>query len=268
MQNTTVSHRGASYRLSVDGQGPPLLLVHGIGPGTTARANFASVWDALRARWTVYAPDLLGFGASDPPQGHGLDLDAWVDQLAHVIDQTGETEVCVLGQSIGGTLALRLAARDRRVAALVTSGAAGGMTAAPAALRRFWNPPSDRTAFAGVLAESFHDPSMLTEEQIDQRFTLMQSGARDKFLALIDDDPDAAVARTRLTARTLAAVACPVLLIHGRDDRQVPFADNASYLYDALPSAHLLALARCGHNPLREQPAVALAAAVAHLRGS
>lgn len=265
MQHHTLALDGVNHRLTTDGQGPALLLVHGIGPGTTAQANFAGVWQALCQRWTVYAPDLLGFGASDPPPGGGFDPEAWVAQLSHVLDHTGAERVCVLGQSIGGTLALRLAARDRRVAAVVTSGAAGGMTAAPPALHRFWNPPLDRTAFTRVLAESFHDPSVLTEEQIDQRLSVMQAGARDTFLALIGGDPDAAVGRTRLTHRTLSAVACPVLLIHGLEDRQVPFADNALHLQAALPGAHLLALARCGHNPLREHPALALAAAVAHL---
>ena len=265
MRETFHEINGRRYRLVTDGQGPPLLLVHGIGPGTTASANFASVWPVLRERWTLMAPDLFGFGQSDLPAGERFSLPAWEDQLLHVAAQLEGPRLAVMGQSIGGSLALRLAAREPRVAAVVTSGAAGAMMRAPDPLRRFWNPPADREAFARVLAESFFDPSVLTAEQIDQRFTLMRAGAADKFSALLAGDLDGAVASTLLAPALLAQVRCPVLLIHGRDDRQVPLQANAWVLRDGLPHAHLLELSHCGHNPLREHTTLALAAAIAHL---
>lgn len=265
MRETFHEIHGRRYRLVTDGQGPPLLLVHGIGPGTTASANFASVWPVLREHWTLMAPDLFGFGQSDLPAGERFSLPAWEDQLLHVAAQLEGPRLAVMGQSIGGSLALRLAAREPRVAAVVTSGAAGGMMRAPDPLRRFWNPPADCEAFARVLAESFFDPSALTAEQIDQRFTLMRAGAAEKFSALLAGDLDGAVASTMLAPALLAQVRCPVLLIHGRDDRQVPLQANAWALRDGLPHAHLLELSHCGHNPLREHTTLALAAAMAHL---
>lgn len=265
MNETFHEIHGRRYRLVTDGQGPPLMLVHGIGPGTTASANFANVWPVLRERWTLVAPDLFGFGQSDLPPGDRFSLPAWEEQLLHAAAQLGAARLAVMGQSIGGSLALRLAGREPRVAAVVTSGAAGGMKRAPDALRRFWSPPADREAFARVLTESFFDASKLTVEQIDQRFSLMRTGAADKFAALIAGDLDGAVASTLLDPALLAQVHCPVLLIHGRDDRQVPLQANAGALRDALPFAHLLELSNCGHNPLREHAALALAAAMAHL---
>jgi 2-hydroxymuconate-semialdehyde hydrolase len=265
MHETYPVIRGRRYRLVVDGQGPVLLLVHGIGPGTTASANFASVWSALRERWTLVAPDLLGFGQSDLPPGDRFSPEAWDAQLLDVVSGLDAPRLAVMGQSIGGTLALRLAAREPRVAAVVTSGAAGGMSRAPEALRRFWRPPLTREAFAQVLAESFFDPSVLTAEQVDQRLTLMQSGAAQKFDALLAGDLDGAVASTRLQPAVLQAVSCPVLLIHGREDRQVPIEPNALALRAELPRAHLLDISGCGHNPLREHTALCLAAATAHL---
>jgi 2-hydroxymuconate-semialdehyde hydrolase len=265
MNETFHEALGRRYRLVTDGEGPPLLLVHGIGPGTTASANFASVWQALRERWTLVAPDLFGFGQSELPPGDRFSPEAWEAQLRHVAAQLQAPRLAVMGQSIGGALALRLAAREPRVGAVVTSGGAGGMRAAPDALRRFWTPPAEREAFSRVLEESFFDPSVLTAEQIDQRYSLMQSGAAQKFAALLAGDLDGAVASTRLDAALLAQVSCPVLLIHGRNDRQVPFTANALTLRDALPRASLLELAQCGHNPLREHTALALGAAMAHL---
>ena len=267
MRESTLGGPGPRWRTCTDGAGPPLLLVHGIGPGTTAAANFASVWPALAERFTLHAPDLLGFGASEPPPGGRFDVDAWVGQLVAALDAIGEPRVAVLGQSIGGTLALRLASVDARVSAVVACGAAGGMSAAPDALRRFWRAPRERAAFARVLAETFHDPATLTDAQVDQRLAVLDAGARERFDALLGEDLDAAVARTRLDASVLGRVRCPVLLVHGRDDRPVPFDANVPQLLQGLRHAHLLALARCGHNPLREHPRLVLGAALATLAG-
>lgn len=267
MRESTHGGPGPRWHARTDGEGPPLLLVHGIGPGTTAAANFASAWPTLAARFTLHAPDLLGFGASEPPAGGRFDVDAWVAQLVAALDAIGAPRVAVLGQSIGGTLALRLAAADPRVSAVVACGAAGGMSAAPDALRRFWRAPREREAFARVLAETFFDPAALTDAQVDQRLAVLDGGARERFEALLGDDLDSAVARTRLDAALLGRVRCPVLLVHGRDDRPVPFDANVPHLLRGLPQAHLLALARCGHNPLREHPGPALGAALAVLAG-
>lgn len=94
---------------------------------------------------------------------------------------------------------------------------------------------------------------------------MLESGARERFDGLLGEDLDAAVERTWLSPERLGHVRRPVLLVHGREDRPVPFDANVPHLLGALPHAHLLALARCGHNRLREHPGLALGAAMAVL---
>ena len=95
-----------------EGSGPPVLLLHGSGPGTTGAA-WAPLIAALAPRFRVLAPDLLGFGdAVRRPRGPLRA--AWTEQAIALVD--GLDEPCaVVGNSAGGAIALSLAhARPRR----------------------------------------------------------------------------------------------------------------------------------------------------------
>ena len=95
-----------------EGSGPPVLLLHGSGPGTTAAA-WAPLIAALAPRFSVLAPDLLGFGESPSPSG-SLRA-AWTEQASALLDAHGVTSCAVVGNSAGGAIALSLAhARPRR----------------------------------------------------------------------------------------------------------------------------------------------------------
>ena len=88
--------------MPADVSGPPVLLLHGSGPGTTAAA-----WDplvaALAPRHRVIAPDLLGFGESPRPEG-SLRA-AWTRQALELVDLLGVTSFAVVGNSAGGIAA-------------------------------------------------------------------------------------------------------------------------------------------------------------------
>jgi len=66
------------------GEGAPVVLVHGSGPGVTAYANWRLTVPDLAARFRVIAPDMAGFGRSDKPGGYGMKL--WTGQLLALLD--------------------------------------------------------------------------------------------------------------------------------------------------------------------------------------
>src|SRR4051794_16122046 len=112
--------------------GPPVLLLHGSGPGTTAAA-----WDPLVAalvpRHRVIAPDLLGFGAT--PRPGGSLRGAWTRQALDLVDRLGVTSFSVVGNSAGAAIALSVAAaRPGAVTRVVAVGAMGHVMALPAGL--------------------------------------------------------------------------------------------------------------------------------------
>lgn len=88
------------------GQGEPILLIHGSGPGVTAWANWRGVIPALAEQARVIAPDMLGFGYTRCPMDRPLDPDAWVAQLVGLLDALDIQKVSVVGNSFGGAIAL------------------------------------------------------------------------------------------------------------------------------------------------------------------
>ena len=104
---------GYRVRYWEGGTGRPLLMVHGVGPGTSVVGNFGPAMEALEARYHVFGIDLIGFGESErkmePPF---FDLDLWLRQGLAMVDRLAGTEPCAIaGHSLGGALALKIASR-------------------------------------------------------------------------------------------------------------------------------------------------------------
>ena len=110
--------RGARLRYLVAGDGELLLLVHGLGGSA---ANWLALAPLLLPGRRLIVPDLPGHGGSDPLPA-AASLTAYADSLAALLDGPA----AVVGHSLGGAIALRLAIRrPELVSALVLAGAAG-----------------------------------------------------------------------------------------------------------------------------------------------
>src|SRR5215470_16566526 len=105
MQHLTMRANGAAFHVARAGQGRPLLLLHGW-------PEFWLSWEPVMARladrFTLYAPDLRGFGDSDKPTGvFGPDQQA-ADMLA-LLDALGLKQAGIVGHDVGGALMQPLA---------------------------------------------------------------------------------------------------------------------------------------------------------------
>lgn len=117
--SSTVTSRTAPYARTVrkESGGPGLLLAH--GGGGSVESNFGAILDELAATHTVAGVDYPGTGGT-PKAEAPLELDELADQLVAAADAEGLERFAVLGYSLGGNVALRLAARyPERVTALV-----------------------------------------------------------------------------------------------------------------------------------------------------
>jgi pimeloyl-ACP methyl ester carboxylesterase len=249
--------RAARVRYLVAGIGEPLVLVHGLAG---AAANWLALAPLLLPERRVLVPELPGHGGSAPLPA-APSLNAYADRLAELIErETGP--VPVVGHSLGGAVVLRLAIRrPELVAALVLAGAAGissgtrraryalamtglvkpGKRVAPYRravarsdlLKTFlfgrWG-ASDPAALRADIAESFLSEAPLHTDTV--------SAAK----ALIREDPRADLDRVR----------CPVLLLWGARDQQLPVAD--AFEYARRLGARLRVIADCGHLLIGERP--------------
>jgi 2-hydroxymuconate-semialdehyde hydrolase len=258
------------FAVHIYGGGPPLLLVHGIGPGTSIRANFSAVLPALAAQRTVYGIDLIGFGASPRKQAPPLfDFGLWVKQARAAVQRIGAPGLALWGQSLGAAVALSVAAEEPCVTAVVGTGAGGGARSLNEALDRFWTSPDTPQALRRAMEGAVHDPGLLSDAQIEDRFSrLSVEGLGPYFDAMMASGKQANLQSCWLSPAVLERVRAPVLLIHGRDDLPVPYRESALHLLDHLSDARLMLLSRCGHNPMLERTDEVLSLALAHLQST
>ncbi|MDR7093529.1 alpha/beta fold hydrolase [Hydrogenophaga laconesensis] len=263
----TWAFEAGEFAVHIYGGGPPLLLVHGIGPGTSIRANFSAVLPALAAQRTVYGIDLIGFGASPRKQAPPLfDFDLWVKQARAAVSRIGATELAVWGQSLGAAVALSVAAEEPSVTTVIGTGAGGGAQELNETLDRFWASPATPEAMRRAMEGAVYAPGLLSDAQIEDRFgRLSAEGLGPYFDAMMASGKQAHLQSCWLSPDVLQRVRARVLLIHGRDDRPVPYRESALHLLDHLQDARLMLLSRCGHNPMLERTDDVLALALAHL---
>ncbi|MFE5565730.1 alpha/beta fold hydrolase [Amycolatopsis japonica] len=244
-----------------DARRPPLLLLHGGGPGATGLSNYARNIDALvTAGHRVLVPDMPGYGQStkdlDQADPFG-DLAIFVRELLDALDVE---KAHVVGNSYGGAAALRLALdRPDRVASLVLMGPGGiGTTRKPPtkglnALLDYYagNGPSRAKLATFIRDYLVHDASSVPDELIESRYQasidpaviaappLRRPSGRDALRTLWRMD------FTRQKAR-LERCAIPTLAVWGTLDK-VNRPSGGPWLARTMPRCDLHLFARTGH---------------------
>ena len=252
----TVEVAGSPVHVLDTGAGPAVLMLHGSGPGTTGAGAWASTAEALSGSHRVVAPDQAGFGRTPLPDGPSGGLRLWTEQAAALMDTLGESSYAVVGHSMGGAVALALAAaRQRQVTRVVAVGTMGAPGAPLSAdLNAVWAAPPGLQGARDMLGRLVLDQALVTDEAVAARAAAMEAAA-DSFAAMFPAPRTRWVDDLTLPAATLAAVRAPVLLVHGAQDRLTPLPSNALPLLDHLGDVRLHVLGRCGHAPPLEQPA-------------
>jgi pimeloyl-ACP methyl ester carboxylesterase len=233
------------------GTGQPVLLLHG-GAGPFSVAGFATLMSA--ADYRVIVPVHPGFdGTPRPPELTTIAGLAAV--YASLLRELDLTDVCVIGNSIGGWIAAELAlaesaAADCRVNSVVLADAAGlqidrapipdffALTLDQVAELSYFNPDAFRINPAALPAERVAAMTANRAALLEYAGTAMADpGLRDR----------------------LTAIAIPVLIVWGAADRMIPVEHGRAYA-GAIPGAHLRIITHAGHLPQLEAPDELLAA--------
>ncbi|TYP87246.1 alpha/beta fold hydrolase [Blastococcus xanthinilyticus] len=248
------------------GDGPPLLLLHGIGNNCS---TWAGVIGRLAEQHTVIAPDLLGHGDSDKPRGD-YSIAAYANGMRDLLTVLDVERATVVGHSLGGGIALQFAyqfpERCNRLA-LVGSGGLGPELSA--GLRAATLPGAELvlTALAGVsgplrtgLRTVDWIGSLAGWRQVrdlaeagDALLGLRDIEARRAFLRTLRGVVDARGQAVTALDRLYLADAIPMLVIWGDLDPIVPSV-HADTVRTLVPSARVEMFAGAGHWPHLDQP--------------
>ena len=242
---------------TIVGNGYPVVMLHGGGPGASALANYRDNLEAFEG-FQVILPDQPGFGGSYRPSEEQLDersiTEITVDSLYQALDTLGVETFSLIGNSLGGAAALAMAiAQPERVTKLVLMAPGGGWvpmgptpTEGQKEMFRYFNGEGPTLAkmknFVRVMvknSKAFDDESIQRryEQSLDDDHIAFYHRLNASFAKRHGMDP---------LWKELRVVRADTLLVWGRDDRTITL-DGAWMMLKDIPRVQLHVFGECGH---------------------
>jgi 4,5:9,10-diseco-3-hydroxy-5,9,17-trioxoandrosta-1(10),2-diene-4-oate hydrolase len=230
------------------GSGPAVVWLHGSGNGACGYSNFKGNYPAVaEAGFHCVLPDLIGFGYSDKPSDRDYHLDFFVECLVQTLDALGIAKATIVGNSLGGAIALGLAlAHPQRVERLVLM-APGGLNeladylAMPGMQAMFALYGSAEALTEARLRQFFIDafvvnPEAVSDDLVRERTALMQ---------LQNPQVMKTLKVPNLTER-LGEITCPALTLWGLNEKMMPDS-GILRLAKGLAHGRMVLVPQCGH---------------------
>ncbi|MEU2004554.1 alpha/beta fold hydrolase [Rhodococcus sp. NPDC019627] len=237
-----------NYLAAGDPAAAPVVLLHGSGPGVSAYANWRLTIPALAAAHHVLAPDLVGFGYTQRPDGHDYTMDNWIAHIEAFLDTLGLTSYALVGNSFGGALALRIATRHPdQVQRLVLMGSAGIPFPITEGLDAVWGYQPSVPAMHQVLDFFAYNRDLMTDDLAAARYQAsVQPGFHESYAAMFPAPRQRWLDAMITDDDAIRHIPCPTLIVHGREDQVIP-PDTSRRLFELIPNAELHMFGKCGH---------------------
>lgn len=265
---------GPVHMLDFGGDGPLMLLLHGLGGSSR---NWIEVADAFTGTHRVIAHDLSGFGLT-PPNDRGASIEANAGLVVDLIHRLGHDSATLVGNSMGGLVALVTAytaprvvdrlvlvspvlpvvswrSTDAEVFVKLAGPLLPGVGASAIRLYRRTHSPEEETT--ETLAMVTADPGAVSEEM---RIAMIETNRIRRGLdwaipAFLEADRSMAryVLRRGRMKHLVHRIAAPTLVLHGDRDRFVPI-NCAHWVAAERPDWDFVALENVGHVPMIEAP--------------
>jgi 2-hydroxymuconate-semialdehyde hydrolase len=258
-------HQGVQVHYLEGGAGLPIMMIHGSGPGASTLGNWRLVLEPLSQHFHIFAMDLIGFGKSgrkaSPPY---FDFHLWKSQCLALLERIPGDRVGVIGHSISGALALKLAAKSRKVVKVMTTGSMGAVFMPNESTVRTWTFPKNREELRRAAEGLIYDESLIDEAYLKNREAVLFSGDYESYFGeMFGGDKLRFIDDTILSSSELGAIKADVLMIHGREDVGFP-PELTLMLSKSLPAASVVLLGKCSHSVAFEHPRKFVALARMH----
>ncbi len=229
-----------------EGRGPPVVFVHGSGPGVNAYSNFAPNYRVVAAAgYRTVLPDMIGFGWSSKPTGIDYTLELFESTLREFLDQKEIRRCVLIGNSLGGAISMKFAIdHPERVERLVLMGPGGiesretyfKMPGIQKMVSQFVGSGFDKAGLRKLLELLSYDPKFVTDELLEERFNVLQTQPKDVLSRMLIND----------LSPELWKIKCPVLGFWGVEDQFCPSSGHEKIL-KAVPDSRFILYARVGH---------------------
>ncbi|WP_310963675.1 4,5:9,10-diseco-3-hydroxy-5,9,17-trioxoandrosta-1(10),2-diene-4-oate hydrolase [Nocardioides terrisoli] len=237
------------------GAGLPLVMLHGGGPGASSWSNFGPALPGFAERMHTVMVDQPGFGGSDKPAVQGNYYRFSAEYVVALLDQVGLERVHLLGNSLGGGTAMRLAlTHPDRVGRLVLMGPGGlslnlfhaDPTEGVQRLMDFGADPT-REKLRAFISTMVVNKDLVTDELVEERFAdATAPGAQEAMRSMGMSFWNPATAEDGMLWREAHRLRKHTLLTWGREDRVNPL-DGAMVALKLIPRAQLHVFGNCGH---------------------
>lgn len=231
------------------GEGRPVLLLHGSGAGVSAWANWRLTMPELASFRRVLAPDLIGFGYSKVPEDYQFQhMQSWVDQIIRFLDKLDIEQADFVGNSFGASLTLALVVRHpHRVGRMVLMGSGGQPFTVNENLMKLWGYKPSLAAMKEILQIMAFDQSIATDELAELRYrATTREGAQELFERVFPPPYQRWADALVISDEQLAQLDHETLILHGREDRVVPVHVSED-LFKKIKNSQLHLFGDCGH---------------------
>lgn len=239
---------GYDIHLKEAGSGPAVVFLHGSGPGASGASNFRQNIDAfVSAGYRVILPDLIGYGASSKPEGIDYTLQLFTDTVYDALRQHGIERAHLVGNSLGGGIAIQMTLDHPEFAGRLILMAPGCIEEQAS----YFTMPGIAKMVSGFGSPDFN---------LDEQKRLVSNLVHPDFVARI---PDALIAERFAVARTqpkdvlarmrtpnlgprLGELGQPILVLWGLNDEFCP-ESGARHFLDQCANARCMTFTRTGH---------------------
>ena len=236
------------------GRGAPVLMLHGGGPGASGLSNYSRNLDALARHFRVLVPDMPGYGQSTKGVDAADPFGDLASAMIGLLDALDIEKAHVVGNSLGGACALRMALdRPERIDRLVLMGPGGiglSRTGPTEGLKRLLGyyagaGPTLEKLRTFILQDLVYDASQVPESLIDERFRLSVDPDVVANPPLPGPVADPRKVDLLLDPR-LGQIRIPTLALWGTEDKVNP-ASGGALLQEHMALCDLYLFSRTGH---------------------
>lgn len=239
---------GYDISIAEMGEGPAVVFIHGSGPGASGVSNFRRNSEAfVAAGYRVILPDMIGYGASSKPEGIDYTLALFTDTLYEALKAHGVDQAVLVGNSLGGGVALQMTLDHPEFAEKLILMAPGCvaeresyfvMPGIAKMASGFGSPDFNIAEQRRLISNLMHEDSHghITDALVEERFAVARTQPKDVLARM----------RTPDLSPRLHEISQPIFVLWGLNDEFCPEAHSRLFL-ERCSDIRTITFGRTGH---------------------